>query len=293
MIKRSILRYLVISWIVVSGCRAAGTAMMMAGETSGSAELAAAGKSIQQATREFTEEEKYYVGRTVAANLLARSQPVRYPLLVNYVNAIGSTIVSVSPIPETFRGWRFVVLDANDQRNAFSTPGGFVFMTSGLLKTLQSEDELAAVFAHEIAHVGLDHPMGAISASHQRDAIAKMARLGLKTAGQESREVKALTGVFDAVVGDVMKAVANGYSQDKEGDADRLAVDLLQQSGYSPRALVDVLKRIEGDTTTHGSPAERAAAVEKVIQEANATVGIEPIRTKRFVGVTQRAFGAP
>ena len=88
----------------------------------------------------------------------------KYPLLANankndYVNYVGLTIASVCPNPEL--DYTFGVLDTPDI-NAYSTPGGYVFITRGALEICSDESELAAVLAHEIAHVVLGHGIDAI-----------------------------------------------------------------------------------------------------------------------------------
>jgi len=166
--------------------------------------------------------------------------------------------------PEMYHGYHFAVLE-NKDANAFACPGGFIFVSAGLLRICQSEDELAAAMAHEIAHMVLEHPMTAIQASHQREAMASLVKFGLHKAGESQGELQQLSGLFDNVVKDVVKAVAQGYSRDKEQEADMLALDILAQAGYHPQALAALLGRMEGHSGYHGDPKERARKISEAL----------------------------
>jgi predicted Zn-dependent protease len=243
------------------GCATLGTAIKLGGQVTGYNDLADMGTSMEKASREFNEEEKYYIGRTVAATLLSEDHWLNREGLNAYVNAVGQTLVLASERPELFRGYHFAVLDAPDKLNAFACPGGFLFITSGLLRMCRNEDELAAVLAHEIAHIIREHPMQAIQASHQRAAVASLVKFGIAKAGESSSGISELSGLFDAVVKDVVNAVAHGYSRDKEKEADLMAVEILGQAGYPPLALAGVLGRMDQKSCHHGDPKGRAASV--------------------------------
>jgi len=266
--------------LFAGGCSTLGQAVKAGGQLTGYQDLAEAGDSLEKASRDFTEEEKYYIGRTVAATLLADFPWKSEARLTDYVNRVGSTLALASARPEMFRGYHFAVLVGKDA-NAFACPGGFVFVSTGLLAICQSEDELAAAMAHEIAHMVLEHPLQAISDSHQREAWASLAKFGLRKAGESQNELQQLSGLFDNVVKDVVKAVAQGYSRDKEQAADLLAADILIQAGYHPQALAGLLGRMEGHSGYHGDPKERARKVMEVLA-ARTTPAQAPERDLRF-----------
>src|SRR5438552_315512 len=132
----------------------------------------------------LTESQEYYVGRGVAANAIVATQGLQIGDLEDYVNRVGMTIALASDRPETFKGYYFAVL-RTETVNAFAAPGGFVFVTTAAIKRMNTEDELAAVLAHEIAHVNLRHPEefanNATRKSGVMDIVAKGEHLG--TAG--------------------------------------------------------------------------------------------------------------
>jgi len=265
---------------LLAGCGTLGKVIKAGGQMTGYSELSDMGESMEKSDREFNEEEKYFVGRTVAATLMADAPLARNAKLAEYVNAVGCTLAMASDKPELFRGYHFAVMDS-EQPNAFACPGGLVFISRGLIARCRTEDELAGVLAHEVAHSALEHPMQAVQASHQRAAAASLVKFGIRKAGEQSSDLSELSGLFDNVVKDVAKAVANGYSRDKEQEADRTAVAILARAGYSPLALADLLERMENRSGSHGDPKQRAAAVRQAAQAVTAGPACEA-RHARF-----------
>jgi beta-barrel assembly-enhancing protease len=251
----------VLGLALLPGCSTLGTLTKIGGAATGYTDLVEMGESMEKADRKFNEEEKYYIGRTVAATLLSEDGWQDRAALTQYINQVGETLVLASERPEVFHGYHFAVLDAPAKVNAFACPGGFLFISSGLLKLCRNEDELAAVLAHEISHIVLEHPMLAIQASHQQAAIASLAKFGIRKVGESNQDVQALSGLFNNVVKDVVKAVGQGYSRDKEKEADLMAVDILGKAGYPPEALAAVLSRMDAKSCYHGDPKVRSADV--------------------------------
>ncbi len=264
------------------GCATLGSAIKIGGMATGYQELTDMGSSMEKSSREFNAEEKYYVGRTVAVTLMADDPADNNQALLRYINAIGHTLVLVCEKPEIFNGYHFAVLQNPKQMNAYACPGGFLFVSSALVRHCRTEDELAAVIAHEIAHIVLDHPMEAIQASHQRAAVASLVKFGIRKAGESQSEVRQLSGIFNNVVKDVVKAVAQGYSRDKEKQADLMAVDMLKQAGYSPIALAAVLSRMDSHSCHHGDPKIRARNITRKVQESGGNGPVYSGRTARF-----------
>src|SRR3990172_4657310 len=188
-----------------------------------------------KAATPLSDEEEYYLGRAVAARILSS-----YPLLENnklteYVNLVGQTVAIYSDKPITYDGYHFAVLNSKEI-NAFACPGGIIFITKGMINAVQNEDELAAVLAHEVAHI------------NHRDGVSSI---------QKAR----LTEVATLIV--------NGYSKSQEYHADESALSYLSRAGYNPEALEDFLQRLMnqgqasggGIMKTHPATADR---IEKV-----------------------------
>jgi len=254
------------------------------------------GESLRQSTaavsrslEDFTPEQEYYIGRSVGAVVLTK-----YPALANanavaYLNLLGQSLAAASDSPEMFAGYHFLILDS-DEINAFATPGGHVFITRGLIRCCRTEDALAAVLAHEIAHIQLRHGMKAIEKSRMSEALTIIAQEGAKSFG--SPEVAQLTHAFGGAISDITNSMINkGYSRSYEYQADEAAVSILERIGYNPRALIDMLsamgKHIKPGGTdfakTHPSPENRIAELEKSHEKTFSTNGKTPlIREKRF-----------
>lgn len=189
--------------------------------------------------------DEYLVGRDVTASLFGAYRPYTVDAdITEYVNAICAAIVINSPDPSMFNGYHVMILDS-DEVNAFASPGGHILVTRGLVSAAQSEDALAAVIAHEIAHVQLRHGLRAIQTN--RDTADWIRQFNLS--GAET----------------ISDAINAGFSQIQEFDADITAIALLTAAAYSPQGLIDMLKELEkkqggtdgGFNSTHPSPASR------------------------------------
>lgn len=276
---------------LLGGCATAGSLMEMGGNVMGmSGQFGDAGKSIAAAgtsfkrsaeVNEFSDEEKYYTGRSVAANLLAGSTLSDDLALEQYVGKVGQTVGLASGKSGLTDGWHFILIKGDDA-DAFAAPGGIILLTEGLVKDCQSEDELAGVLAHEVSHISIGHPMQAISASNKKNAIASLLQAGAQVATKDQQGSQALATQFGNVVKDVAKGVTQGYDRSKEKEADLEAVRLLVDLGYDPRGLARVLRRMRSSDHSHGDPAERAKLVDQAAYEAEPVPKQLDVRTARF-----------
>ena len=188
-----------------------------------------------------------------------------------YLNTLGQALAMASDKPFTFKGYRFLLLDS-DNINAFAAPGGFVLVTRGMLECAGDESMLAAVLAHEIGHIELNHGVKAIKASRWTDTITKTAIVGVSMTSAEMAEV---TAVFDDSIGDITQTlVVNGYSKDQEKQADDAAARILARVGYDPKSIILMLEEMNrrwdpdgaGFAATHPSPEERIRKVRKTVE---------------------------
>jgi predicted Zn-dependent protease len=195
-------------------------------------------KLISGAAHKINEEEEYYIGRAVAANILSQ-----YPLWKNdgvtrYLNQIGKTLVLRSRRPEIYGGYHFALLDT-PEANAFSAPGGIIFLTRGIVNMAENEEELAAILAHEIEHIVAKDPLKAIKSQ-------RMKALGTFTAGEAVGSGSGALGIFQDSVMDISGTLLQkGYSRGQEKDADLGALELLAAAGYNPGALLSMLEKIK------------------------------------------------
>jgi len=220
---------------------------------------------------EITPEGEYFLGRAVAATILTRySLQTNMPAVTAYLNQIAHALVVNSIRPELFHGYRVGILDT-DEINAFATPGGHIFLTRGLIESTTSEDTLAAVIAHEIAHIQLAHGFEAIRNSRVNEAFAQAAfDVGSAASGFDLENV---TETFGLSVDLVVDTMISGYSRQQEFDADAVAMSLLALAGYNPSALIEVLEVLQrnqptrsgGFNSTHPSPADRISNARRIV----------------------------
>jgi predicted Zn-dependent protease len=191
--------------------------------------------------------------------------------MLAYANKVCNALVINSVRPEIFNGYHVNILDS-DEINAFATCGGHIFITRGLIDSTTSEDTLAAVIAHEIAHIQLQHGLKAIKNSRITQALLVTGTSAAGAAG--NKNISELVDVFGDSINEVVTTmVINGYSRSQEYDADSMAMVLLDLAGYEPSSLLDVLRVLEktqsshpgGFNKTHPSPAQRIANAEKTV----------------------------
>jgi predicted Zn-dependent protease len=253
--------------------------------------ISKSGVAISKAFEDITPEQEYYIGRAVAANILTSYKiQANKPAMLTYVNKVCDTLVINSVRPEIFNGYHVNILDS-DEINAFATSGGHIFITRGLIESTTSEDTLAAVIAHEVSHIQLQHGLKAIKNSRITQALLVT---GTSTAGAAGNsDIAQLVDVFGDSVNEVVTTmVTNGYSRAQEYEADSMAMSLLALAGYEPSSLVEVLKVLEktqsshpgGFNKTHPSPTDRITNAQKTVGNYNVP-DTRSFRASRYAAV--------
>lgn len=237
-------------------------------------------------------QQEYYIGRAVAAQLLNDYKPLKDHNRNRYLNEIGQTLAMASDRPETFSGYHFLMLDT-DEINAFAAPGGFILISRGMVDLCQTEDELAAVLAHEIGHVVGKHGLRAIKNSRLTSALTILATESARTFG--GSDLKELVTDFEGSINDITSTlVVSGYSRSLEEEADRIAITILERVGYNPRALPAMLEEMKsrlkpdgpGFARTHPDPQDRMDSIRPTL--AGKPNPAEPkVRHDRFVAAVR------
>src|SRR6266540_3889933 len=193
-----------------------------------------------------------------------RSSLGLYPdsALQRYVQELGARLAARSERPNL--PWTFHVVD-DPVVNAFALPGGFIFVTRGILGHLRSEAQLAAVVGHEIGHVTARHTVNQLSKQ-------QLAQVGLTVGSIVSPEFERFGGLASAALGVLFLK----YSRDHESQADELGLRYMRRGGYDPREMPDVFTlldrvsqgagggRVPEWLATHPAPANRR---ERIVQE--------------------------
>jgi predicted Zn-dependent protease len=230
-------------------------------------------ESVYKVTEQITPENEYYIGRATAAIILNDYDLYNEPNLTKYLNKICGAITINSEKPDLYNGYYVAVLDS-DEINAMATPGGHILITRGLLKCTSNEEELASVIAHEIAHIQKQHSISAIKTSRFKDLSLNVASLAINESDND--EAKQMMSVFGDSVDDVVSSlVLNGFSQEQEFEADSYALELLNNAGYNPHSIVNMLKTLEqnqanhkrGFVKTHPEPKKRIKKIQNELKK--------------------------
>jgi predicted Zn-dependent protease len=259
---------------VVSGCKTidqlakSGPSFQFGDVVVDTKAIAKETQTVTKSFRDITPEQEYYIGRTVGALILQKYKPYNNLKADRYINVMGQMLAQASDRPETYGGYHFLIQDS-DEINAFAAPGGFIFITRGMLKCCPNEDAVAAVLAHEIGHVQYKHSLRAIKQSRVTSALTSLTIKGAKKYGDE--DLAALTETFEESISDITKTlIVNGYSRSFEKQADLAAISILQRTGYNPNGLTAMLNQMKTRlkpgrpdfAETHPSPDSRLAEVQ-------------------------------
>ena len=203
------------------------------------------------------------IGRQAAADAERQLPMVRDAYVERYVNAIVDRLAEAAPGPKF--DYRARVVNAADI-NAFSLPGGFIYVNRGLIEAVRSEGELAGVLAHEMAHVAQRH-----GTSQVTKAYGAQLGVGLLAGVLGGRDHR--LGMGEQVAGSLgLNALFMKFSRNAENEADRVGAQMMARAGYDPLAMAsffDVLAAeqrrnpgsVEQFFSSHPSPRDRAANI--------------------------------
>lgn len=186
------------------------------------------------------------IGETLALESLQRfGKPVISEPLQKYLNLVGNAVSANSKRPAI--PYRFAVLDSKVQ-NAFAAPGGVIFISKALVGIIENEAELAAVLAHEVGHVAAKHAISSIRRTQFLSGVGTITAASMK--GDKGKQYESMIGDMQSVLFD------KGLDKGMEYEADAAAMETAYRTGYDPRAMISVLKKlqkIEGTSDKKGS----------------------------------------
>ena len=209
----------------------------------------------------MSQRQEVEMGQQINAQILRTQFRVyRNKQVTEYVNAVGQRLAAASDrpnLPFTFQ----VVVD--DSVNAFATMGGFVYVTTELVRTADNEAQLASVLGHEIGHITSRHAVEQM----RQEAINK----GLATAAGLDRNRAVALGVD--------LALNRPRSRKDELEADQRGLKTLMKAGYAPSGMIGFMEKLLDESSppsflsTHPATKDRIAALGRVIDPATANVG--------------------
>jgi beta-barrel assembly-enhancing protease len=234
---------------------------------------------------QINEDDDDELGRTVVIAATNMWPLYEKPELTKYVTLVGLTVADVSS--QAGGNWVFGVLDTPDV-GAYSGPNGYVLITRGAINLMQDEAELAAVIAHEVAHVVARDGSNAVKNAKFNEALIK----GAMTAAPQQRGGELLKQFAGPLI---EKTLKSGWSQGQETAADQAAVKLLIAAGYDANAFPRFLQRVQerqgrGSNklfSTHPGTADRIARTTAQINAAKPKPGAT--NRERFAKSTAEA----
>lgn len=205
--------------------------------------------------------------------LLKKPGLYRDSKMINQVGRIAKKLVPT--LERQDLTYHFAVLDT-DEVNAFALPGGYVYVTKGLMKQISNDDELAGVIAHELGHVNKKHSVKQAEKTGIMTAV--VALMGLK---DETRKYAAAAAVAEYFA-------AMKFSRDDEYEADKCAVDYTAKAGFNPSGIINFFDKINKDSgmtkvtkyfSTHPPTTDRIAKVKAEIARIKGNSAYTPVAT--------------
>lgn len=191
-------------------------------------------------------ESEFAIGESLALEGFQRfGLPVKDKDLQKYMNLIGRSVARNSSRPDI--PYYFVAVDSPIY-NAFACPGGIIFISGTLIKSMKSEAELACVIAHEISHVTHKHALNTIKRAKMFEGLGKISQATMK--GKDSKKFRNVIGGLQNVL------FEKGLDKKLEFEADLSGLDLAYKAGYNPEGFVrvlDMLKENEEKAEKKGS----------------------------------------
>ena len=173
------------------------------------------------------------IGRSIMQSIRLSGQVVEDPQITEYINEIGHRIAA-----QTNNGdydFTFFVID-DPRINAFALPGGYIGVHTGLIDATRSEDELAGVLAHEIAHVTQRHIARAIHASSRQSLLTTALMLGALILGAAGGDSQAVQAGMAVAQGTAAQQQTN-FTRHNEYEADRIGIGALSAAGFDPHGM--------------------------------------------------------
>ncbi len=232
----------------------------------------------------ISESQEVALGRQVSEQVLERERPFDDQQWQEYLDRVGNRIVQVSDRQNL--QYQFTVLE-NEQINAFATPGGYLFFYTGILQMMDSEDELAAVMAHEVSHVVGRHSVQAIQTAYGGTILANII-LGDRI----DEEIGQITGL-------VFNLALRGYSRSQEFEADEYGLIYMVEAGYNPNAMITMFEKLaamengernvfENLAATHPETSARIARMKEQIATMPQEVTRQAIEQRLYQQMKER-----
>lgn len=182
--------------------------------------------------RLFSDKDEVGLGASTRDSVIKQYGRYNDPALEAYVAGVGQKLAAVCDRRQL--SYSFYVLDT-DMVNAFAAPGGYIFVTKGILKSMSDEAELAGIIGHEIGHVTARHSMKSMEKQYGYQAVLNIASMVTQ---------RDLSGL-QQYTGYLTNMLLLGYGRDNEFQADNLGAKYAMAAGYDARGTVDFFHKLE------------------------------------------------
>jgi predicted Zn-dependent protease len=218
-------------------------------------------------------------GQEVLGQLSQQFQLDRDDARVNRVRDIVDKLTKAAHADKN--PWHVYVFDDTEFKNAAATKGNYVFVWSGILASVQSDDELSTILAHEIGHVLAGHTSPTPGEEANEMISNSVGEVAKEVVNQQPGYIGLAAGLAGLLVSEGVKAfIVNPESQRKEFEADQIGLFLMARAGYDPQEAINFWRRVENDPefssglpqfmSSHPASDERVVILEKLLPEAQA-----------------------
>ena len=191
----------------------------------------------RQETLLISTEREIALGESVAKRVEEEFTVIRDPELLQQLDRVGARITAVADRKDLSYRFTIVEMPEEDEPNAFALPGGPIYVTKSLFKLVESDDELAAVLAHEMGHVVAKHTVKRIQGA------VGLQLLQILAVGSGAADARTSQGIDLAFA-----SLLTEYSQSDELEADHLSAKYLRETGYNPGAAITFMERLQNYT---------------------------------------------
>jgi predicted Zn-dependent protease len=223
----------------------------------------------------MSEQSEIALGRKTNKEVLQQYIVYDNPELQAYVNEVGQALAMNSHRNNLI--YRFTILDSRDV-NAFALPGGYIFITRGLMAYLNSEAELAAVLGHEIGHVTARHSVRQYSATQLTGIGTVLASIFIPGMNQASNQLMQVMGT----------AFLRGYGREHELEADQLGAEYVARTNYDAESMLNVIRVLKDQETFETQRAKSEGREPRIYHGLFSTHPDHDTRLQEIVGYASK-----
>ena len=227
----------------------------------------------------MSESDEVAQGKQAHAGVMQEYTALANPRVQAYVNELGQRLAKRSDRPNLV--WTFTVLDS-PEINAFALPGGYVYITRGIMAYMESEADLAGVLGHEIGHVTARH--GAQRATRQQNAGLGVLAASVLGAVLEAKGVGGAGDLLGGVAQNAAAGYVAKYGREQELQADGLGAEYLSRINYDPRNMIDVINVLKNQERF---AADQARAQGRAAPAGNSYLASHPSNDQRLETITR------